>query len=231
MRFTYCYKSSDGIRHEEKIEAQSREEVFAVLRQRGIRAIKVYSDYGTKANGEVKFIVGKRLAAACAVIGLLAGIFSVIAVKNVEIDIRSKHIKTLDKSTQTILFDHKERMDAAKTFVLDNPGRVAAETAQTDIARIVSTGYLELNTTRTKLRELFRPVYEQLPDEKEREEVNQLYAASMYKLDIEEAKLSRSKKACEFLQANRGRWKFQNGKIVFLDRELAQKYLEFSHEL
>lgn len=51
MKFTYAYKTSDGVRHEDSMEASSREEVFAVLRGRGIKAIKVVAADGSKANG------------------------------------------------------------------------------------------------------------------------------------------------------------------------------------
>ncbi len=51
MKFTYAYKTSDGKRHEAAIEAVSREEVFATLRARGIKAIKVVAEDGSRANG------------------------------------------------------------------------------------------------------------------------------------------------------------------------------------
>lgn len=52
MKYTYAYKTSDGVRHEDSIEASSREEVFETLRARGIKAIKVVAADGSKANGE-----------------------------------------------------------------------------------------------------------------------------------------------------------------------------------
>ncbi len=41
MRFSYSYRTSDGERHVEEMDAESRDAVFAILRERGIRAIKV----------------------------------------------------------------------------------------------------------------------------------------------------------------------------------------------
>lgn len=52
MRFTYIYKTSDGVRTEAKITADTREQVFAELRSQGIRPIKVIAEDGSKANGE-----------------------------------------------------------------------------------------------------------------------------------------------------------------------------------
>ena len=53
MQYMYAYKSSDGVRHEDTIEAESRESVFETLRAQGIRPIKVVAMDGSRANGEV----------------------------------------------------------------------------------------------------------------------------------------------------------------------------------
>lgn len=59
MKYTYAYKTSDGTRHEESMEADSREVVFKTLREKRIKAIKVVAADGSKANGEVR---GKRIS-------------------------------------------------------------------------------------------------------------------------------------------------------------------------
>jgi len=74
VKYTYAYKTSDGVRHEDAIEAASRDEAFAALRARGIRPIKVVAADGTKANGEIRG-VRKRVAAAVAVAAaIVAGV-------------------------------------------------------------------------------------------------------------------------------------------------------------
>jgi len=76
MKYTYAYKTSDGARHEAAMEANSRDEVFQVLRGRGIRPIKVVAADGSKANGEVrglrKRVVFALVAFAAAVAGVIA---------------------------------------------------------------------------------------------------------------------------------------------------------------
>ena len=67
MKYSYAYKDSEGKRHEESMEAASRDAVFAALRARGIRPIKVVAADGSKANGEVRG-VKKRVAAAIVVL-------------------------------------------------------------------------------------------------------------------------------------------------------------------
>ena len=74
MRYTYAYKTPDGVRHEASMNASSREEVFTELRKQGIKAIKVIAADGSKANGEVRG-VRKRVVAVIALgVGIAAGV-------------------------------------------------------------------------------------------------------------------------------------------------------------
>jgi hypothetical protein len=70
MRFRYAYRTSDGIRLEEEIEATSRDAAFVALRAKGIRPIKVVAMDGSKANGEVPR-TKKRWIAVAAVCGAI----------------------------------------------------------------------------------------------------------------------------------------------------------------
>lgn len=76
MKYTYAYKTSDGVRHEDSMNAASREEVFETLRKRGIKAIKVVAADGSKANGEIhgvrKRVVAALVAFVAAGVGVVA---------------------------------------------------------------------------------------------------------------------------------------------------------------
>ena len=74
MKYTFAYKTSDGVRHEDSIEAASRDEVFEVLRERGIRPIKVVAADGSKANGEVHGLRKRAVFALVALAALVAGV-------------------------------------------------------------------------------------------------------------------------------------------------------------
>ena len=76
MKYTYAYKDSEGKRHEESMDAASREAVFEALRARGIRPIKVVAADGSKANGEVR---GIRRRAAVAIVVLAAVVVGAVA--------------------------------------------------------------------------------------------------------------------------------------------------------
>ncbi len=77
MKFAYAYKTPDGKRHEASMEAKCREDVFAALRQRGIKAIKVTAADGSKANGETRG-VRKRVFVLCAVCLVLCAVIAAV---------------------------------------------------------------------------------------------------------------------------------------------------------
>ena len=74
MKYTYAYKTSDGTRHEATMVAKSREEVFAQLRKQGIKAIKVVAADGSKANGEVRGVKKRIVAALVVLVAVAVGI-------------------------------------------------------------------------------------------------------------------------------------------------------------
>lgn len=65
MKYIYAYKTSDGTRHEEAMEAESREAVFVALREKGIKAIKVIAADGSKANGELRGVSKRKVIGFC----------------------------------------------------------------------------------------------------------------------------------------------------------------------
>ena len=76
MRYTYAYKTSDGVHHEATMNASSREEVFSELRKRGIKAIKVVAADGSKANGEIHGVRKRVVAVLVAFVALGVGLLS-----------------------------------------------------------------------------------------------------------------------------------------------------------
>lgn len=74
MKYTFAYKTSDGVRHEDSLDAESRDEVFEALRGRGIRPIKVVAADGSKANGEVRGLRKRAVFALVAIAAVVAGV-------------------------------------------------------------------------------------------------------------------------------------------------------------
>lgn len=73
MKYTYAYKTPDGIRHEASMNASSREEVFSALRKQGIKAIKVVASDGSKANGEVRGVRKRVVVSLLLTVALIVG--------------------------------------------------------------------------------------------------------------------------------------------------------------
>lgn len=79
MKYTYAYKTSDGLRHEASMNAESREQVFSALRKQGIRPIKVVAADGSKANGEVRGVRKRVVAASVVLTALFVGVSVYVA--------------------------------------------------------------------------------------------------------------------------------------------------------
>ena len=72
MKFTYTYRSSDGQRHSDEMEGKSRDAVFAALRERGIKPIKVLpadNEMPVRPSRAVSYAIVSVLAAAVVVLG------------------------------------------------------------------------------------------------------------------------------------------------------------------
>ena len=84
MKYTYVYKTSDGIRHEDSMDASSREEVFETLRAKGIKAIKVVAADGSKANGEMHGVRKRVVTTLVVLVAVLAGLVVYLLERNAE---------------------------------------------------------------------------------------------------------------------------------------------------
>ena len=101
MKYIYAYKTSDGTRHEESMEAESREAVFKALREKGIKAIKVVAADGSKANGEIRGVRKRVLAASVIGAAVLAGVLVYSLIPNPQSPIPDPQSQTDFLTSQT----------------------------------------------------------------------------------------------------------------------------------
>lgn len=120
MKYTYFYKSSDGVRHEASMDASCREDVFTTLRKRGIKAIKVVAADGSRANGEIRGVRKRMVAVAIVITALIAGAISYFATSKKEPTNVSGGAKTeaLPLPRQEIRGDRQRVNMAADAFEL-----------------------------------------------------------------------------------------------------------------
>ena len=164
MKYTYAYKTSDGARHEEAMEAGSREAVFVALREKGIKAIKVVAADGSKANGEIRGIGKRILAASIVATALLAGlaVYSTLRVQ-----------------------DPARRPASSALIELRSKAAALAEKHKADIAGVsdkAKTGAAVLEL-REGAKELFKDILNSLPNEAEQLEAKRLYGELMILAD------------------------------------------------
>ena len=74
MKFGYAYKTPDGIRHEDTFEAKSKEEVFASLRAKGVKPIKVWEVHS-------RFYISRRtrVIIALSVLTVVSVLYAILA--------------------------------------------------------------------------------------------------------------------------------------------------------
>lgn len=82
MKFGYSYKTSDGVRHEGTFEAKSNDAVFAALREKGIRPMKVWEIHSPYyISKRTRLIVVLAIVAIAAIIAAIRAQREVAAVK------------------------------------------------------------------------------------------------------------------------------------------------------
>ncbi len=82
MKYSYAYKDSGGTRHEDSIDAESRDAVFVALRVKGIRPIKVVAADGSKANGELRGVRKRVVAIIGAIAAIAVGIAAYVSLQS-----------------------------------------------------------------------------------------------------------------------------------------------------
>lgn len=130
MKYTYAYKTSDGVRHEAEINAESRDAVFETLRKQGIRAIKVVAADGSKANGEIRGIRKRVLAASVVGAAVLAGLGVFFALRTSHVAPRTSPVRPIER--QQIPGD-RERVEKALVAAFQSP-------AESFLARFAEPG-------------------------------------------------------------------------------------------
>lgn len=81
MKYSYIYKTRDGVRQQGSLVASSRDEVFTVLRTRGIRPIKVIAADGSRANGELRGVRKRVVLLVAAAAALSAALLVMLLIR------------------------------------------------------------------------------------------------------------------------------------------------------
>lgn len=230
MRFSYVYRTSDGVRHEDMIEAATRDDAFAALRARGIRPMKVVSLSGSKANGEEKIITRKRFVFAALVLGILLG--SAAAVWALNRDWRDARLVKLEGDAKELLAHNEYVLSTLKLDELKDYEQICAGRGGPLAEQKIALAYCTLDGARRDVRELFRgPVAAFSDDPPLFSAAELLYDKAMDAVDLYEGRFAREVKAYRLLLKNVGKWKVEGGRPVFDDAETASAYADLTRAL
>ena len=249
MKYTYAYKTSDGVRHEDEITAKSREEVFEALRARGIKAIKVVAADGSKANGEIRGVRKRTIAAVAALAAVLAGgtVYFLASEREAggqgeetspaqEVAFTNEQYRAtftnLAEQSAQILSRHETAIAAIDLDMLANYQSIERTIDTALLFKKVRQGYKAVDDSRVEVRELFKTIFAVFPPEctAERDAAQGLYAETMEKLDSSERRIVKDEKALRLLVENRGKWHWRDGKVVWTDAALANEFEYFRRE-
>lgn len=242
MRFTYFYKTSDGIRHEAEIDAVSRDAVFASLREKGIRPIKVIAQDGSRENGAVRDKhrgVVFQLILVTVIFGTAVACFFLFHTKygsTPQADKRSDAVKLMPIE-KTPLVKLQEETIKLKEFqqqtlaqldldMLTNYALIEKSDNLVPFKEEIDKAQAVLRFSRQRVKSLFKNVKRLFPSDQTDEMIaaQKIYAALMTELDRSEDSLFLKYRRLEFLHRHRGKWHAHNGKANFLDSHLEAEF-------
>ena len=186
-KFSYAYKTSDGVRHTGEMNAPSKDAVFETLRKQGIRPIKVtaVSPFNTDSRKRLPGLV-----IALSVVLVVALVASTIVFARHE-GARHEDIPGDDVVYQESLAELTVKANivrssyraAMRQLDFRNPDR--GSTNAFDVAKGV------IADARGKMRDLFRGVYQVFPPsaDVERRNAQRLYGEIMTEIDMVEENL------------------------------------------
>jgi len=158
VRFGYSYKSSDGIRQEDVFEAKTKEDVFAALRERGVKPIKVWELHS-------RFYVPMT---TIAIVALSVALFVVCAF-------------VLLQSRRVLVGDSKAMIELrAMTTAITERHRAELVLAGNDEDKIAEI----VERTRDDARQVFKDIMMDLSRPDEQLEAKRLYGELMLLTDI-----------------------------------------------
>ena len=238
MQFVYCYKSSDGIRHEDEIAAPSREAAFEALRAKGIRPIKVYAKDGSVANGSDverqqnlrrRHRLVRHLVELVVVVGLAVGaFFSSDIGKFVENQTRSGTLRAIELRAEAMSSAFEADWKTSGADLLSDSSLLVRSGSSTNIEEIVASVKSVVSAWREEVRQVFADLYAEFPSPDKGEELveaQKRYDELMRLIDAREVSLVNLYFAFVELDRNRSGWRLrENGEIEFLDAKLKARY-------
>ena len=241
--FVYYWKTADNARHEGEIEAKDREEAFALLRARGIRAIKVEPkgwETGEGYRGVRKRVVVVLVVAAAAVTALVAFWFGSGSNggRRSQVDDGNPQMKRsgayavayrqLVSKAVAMRKLHEGEIGTLGLEVLRDYGKLASSTnGLAEFKGLLDDAHQAVERARRRTRALFKNIYSVFPPDcpGERIGAQKLYGELMTEIDASEERINADEAMLRLLDGSRGGWRVTDGGgILFTDQKLEKEF-------
>lgn len=238
MKFEYAYKTPDGTRHVACMKARSKERVFAALRERGIRPIRVER---AKPEGVLEWMVslvttplGIAVLVAAAAIGIAA--FAVVRQGPRPTPVRAfaegARFQELARKAEDVRAAHAEAFKSVDFELLRNYALIAQVDDLQRLNAEITKAKVVIANTRERLRALFGGVAEAfVGDPRGLAAAQALYGEVVSEVDADEAQVESDEAAIILLAENRDKWKVVKGRIVFSDDALCRDFAPLAQSI
>lgn len=229
MKYLYTYSTPDGKRHEGETSARSKDRAYAVLKEQGIRPIKVWLKPFTKA---------QFVTLGAVVVVIVAVVAVSFAYGNDVRDIVQygigprRELVALKRAATDIRIEYNAAFDSIESNVFSDFSSVEESKDVSSFVKTVESGREVIEVARRKARGLFRDVYERFPasGENARLEAQRMYGELMNVLDADEERIVRDLRALKLLADSPDDWRVNDGKLVFTNVEIERKYRSYRRD-
>lgn len=226
MKYYYVFKTSDGVRTQESIEAVSRDEAFASLRRKGIRPIKVVAADGAKANGEVRG-VRKRVVTLLVLVSvvLTAVMVAVLVRRNIHDPAKDPAIVRFVSTMESAVVEYGFSYASLGLSAVDDYAAIAKGADIGPMLERIRNGERLIDSTKNA----FRVAFEECTSSVGRDSEAYRYAETLLRARVVDFNSQRTTLAnrvimLSLLHDNLGKWKVSEAGLIFEDKNLERTF-------
>lgn len=248
--WTYSYKTSDGLRHEAEMDAPTKDDVYAALRERGIRAIRVTERIAPVVH---RGFAGLRRREWMIVVLSIVALVAVVAIvvsgsssKRPAVDLApassqgvaeqlpsaafdEPHFCRLAKSVEGALVTFRESAASLDVSVLAQYQLLTTREGERRVRQEIEQGRKTAEAGRSAVDAVYDMLYDTIPAENAEAiaAAQKLFGAAMAEIDVFAEALDADECAMELMIAHRGAWRIEGGAVKWDDPRLEREFTVF----
>jgi len=244
--WSYSYKTPDGLRHEAEMSAATKDDVYAALREKGIRAIRVTERVAPVVRRGFRGLRKRDWSLIAAGLVLLT-VVAVAAARTTtrrfapaeagEVSVNGASAETspvadepqaanLAKAVDAAIENFRESASALDAAVLADYRLLVTSNGEMRIRREIAKGRATADAGRRAVRAAYDLFYSAIPaDNADALALAQRrYGEAMDEIDAFAESLDGDECAVELLAANRKAWRVEGGEVKVVDAKLAREF-------